>query len=163
MIGMITEVVVVTPLFGVDKEKKTVDFVGEESSKITFTSFPEYVELSLMSSSITNVFSVARFLVASLLKTGPGERELRVQGETVTAKDLFSTLSKVQNIPYEVGYTPLAKAREIEGNFEKEGNAVMAGLMNLKHAVGARGWLDGNDDGQFDFKPETVEETFKRV
>lgn len=41
VIGMITEFVVVTPLFGVDKEKKAVDFVGNESSKITFTSFPE--------------------------------------------------------------------------------------------------------------------------
>jgi uncharacterized protein YbjT (DUF2867 family) len=41
MIGMVTEFVVLTPLFGVDKEKKTVDFIGEDSTKITMTSFPE--------------------------------------------------------------------------------------------------------------------------
>lgn len=39
----------------------------------------------------------------------------------------------------------------------------MAFVMNLKYAIAEQGWLDENDDAKFDFKPETVEETFKRL
>jgi len=147
LIGMVTEFVVETPLFGVDKEKKTVDFVGTPESKITFTSFPD----------------IARYLVASLPSAKPGERTIRVAGETLTAAKLFEILSRVQNIPYEVRYTPLAKAKEIEEKYEREGNESMTQLMSLKYGIGELGWLDKNDNSQFDFKPETVEETFKRL
>jgi hypothetical protein len=72
-------------------------------------------------------------------------------------------LSKVQNNPYQVGYTSLEQAKGIEANFEKEGNEFMAGLVNLQHAIGGSGWLDEDDDGLFDIKPEAVAETLKRV
>jgi hypothetical protein len=69
----------------------------------------------------------------------------------------------VQDIPYKVGYTPVSKAKEMEEHFDKEGNAYLAGIFNLRYALGSRAYLDENDDGKFDFKPETVEETFKRL
>jgi hypothetical protein len=90
-------------------------------------------------------------------------RTIRVEGETVTAAKLFESLSRVQNIPYKVSYTLLEKAKEIKDSFKSEGNEIMAGLMSLKYGIGEVGWLDENDDSQFEFKPETVEEIFKRV
>jgi hypothetical protein len=118
--------------------------------------------------------SIAHYTVSSLLlpfkptnPTNSSERTLRVCGSSQPFAALVAALSQARGRDYKVTYLDPAGAAEKQEQArlaDDELGEVMWSIRPL--AASGYGVADGTgelDNGLFDFRPETVEETFQRV
>lgn len=119
--------------------------------------------------------SIARYTVTSLLipfepTKGSSERTLRVQGSSSTFQALVNALSTARGVEYETQYLDPEEAKEKEelarlaGNEEEDmGWSIRPLIASGFRVADGHGEVKGLDNDRFDFTPETLEETFKRV
>jgi hypothetical protein len=118
--------------------------------------------------------SIARFTVSSLLlpfqaTTASGsERTLRVQGTKTTFQGLVDALDAARGVKYEVQYLDPAEAKEREEQARVQGDEESEMMWSVRPLIASGFGVAGGqgkelDNGLFDFRAETVEETFRRV
>jgi hypothetical protein len=106
-------------------------------------------------------------VLSTLLPFSPGQqkREIRVVGERTTFQGLIDVLGEVEGQKYKTTYLPVDEALEKQKkarNAEDE-EAEMGWSLRTLGASGY-GIVPGPlDNARFDFKPESVRETFERV
>jgi hypothetical protein len=120
--------------------------------------------------------SIAQYTVSSLLipfqptkaSGSANERTLRVQGSTCTFQGLVDALGAASGVKYETKYLDPAEAKEKEEQARLDGDEGAEMQWSIRPLIAsgfgvADGEGQGLDNALFDFRPETVEETFKRV
>jgi hypothetical protein len=120
--------------------------------------------------------SIAHYTVSSLLipfqptkaSGSTSERTLRVQGSTCTFQGLVDALGAARGVKYETQYLDPAEAKEKEEQARLAGDEEVEMQCSIRPLIAsgfgvADGEGKGLDNALFDFRPETVEETFKRV
>ncbi|KIX92229.1 uncharacterized protein Z520_12110 [Fonsecaea multimorphosa CBS 102226] len=138
--------------YGVDHEKLTAKLYGQPGRRVGVTSIPD----------------IARYTIDSLRIPfeGPG-RTLRVQGWTGKVEDLIGALEQVRGVKYQISWLDVSVAKELEEQARVNEDDLSEMMFNIKPlVVSGYGVADGVgklDNGLFDFKPETAQETFARV
>ena len=148
------------PLYGFDHATATATIYGTPAARVGVTSIPD----------------IARYTVESLLlefkstnpTTNPSERSIRVQGSAQPFSALVDALGKARGQAYTVTYLDPAGAAEKEEQARLAGDEELAEMMWSIRPLVASGYgvADGNgplDNDLFGFRPETVDETFRRV
>lgn len=111
--------------------------------------------------------SIARYIVDSILLPVPpnqGERELRVIGSRLTFQHLIDTLGAAQNARYEAVYLPVEEALANQEEARQRGDEETEILWSGKTLASGNVFVpEPWDNDKFGFKPETVEETVRRV
>lgn len=118
--------------------------------------------------------SIAHYTVSSLLisfksnnTANPSERTIRVCGSSQPFSALVDALSKASGRKYSVTYLDPAGAAEKQEQARLAGDELGEAMWSIRPLVASGyGVADGTgelDNGLFDFRPETVEETFRRV
>lgn len=150
LIGAFAETLALTPVFGLDSEKKTFTYYGDAENEVSLSSMPD----------------TARYTVESILMPfEPNEsvRELRVPNGNWKIKDAIKLLGEIQGVQYTSHYLPVSVAREEQEKYRQEGNTDMELLSSLKAGLGSPfikvpgPW----DNNKFDFTPLTLEEMFR--
>lgn len=101
--------------------------------------------------------------------SGPAnERALRVQGSACTFQSLVDALGAARGVKYETKYLDPAEAKEKEEQARLAGDEGAEVQWSIRPLIAsgfgaADGEGKGLDNALFDFRRETVEETFKRV
>lgn len=123
---------------------------------------------------VTSIPDIAHYTVSSLLipfkaTTASGsERTIRVQGAKTTIQALVDALGAARGVRYETSYLPAEEAAVKEEEARLAGDEVPEMMWSIRPLIASGfGVADGNgaklDNDLFDFTPETLEETFKRV
>jgi hypothetical protein len=120
--------------------------------------------------------SIANFTASSLLiplrptkaSGSANGRTLRVQGSTCTFQGLVDALGAARRVKYETQYLDPTEVKEKEEQARLAGDEGAEMQCSIRPLIASRfGVADGEgkglDNAIFDFKPETLEETFKRV
>jgi len=112
--------------------------------------------------------SICRYTVLSVLlpfPAGKQKREIRVVGEHTTFQGLIDALGEVQGKKYQTEYLPATEAlaeQEKARKAEDEEGEMAWSLRTL--GAGGFALVNGPTDNHlFNFKPETVRQTFKRA
>jgi hypothetical protein len=113
------------------------------------------------------VFSICRYTVLSILlpfPTGQQKREIRVVGEHTTFQSLIDVLGEIEGQKYETAYLPVeeALAEQEKARKAEDEEAEMAWSLRTLGAGGFAIVPGTLDNDRFDFKPESVRETFDR-
>ena len=127
-----------------------------------------------MNQKLTNISSIARYTVESLLlpfqsvhDATASARTIRVCGSAQPFSALVDTLSKARGRDYKVTYLDPAEAAEEQEQARLAGDELGEMMWSIRPLVASGyGVADGAgklDNGLFDFCPETAEETFQRV
>jgi hypothetical protein len=99
--------------------------------------------------------------------SNPSERTLRVCGSSQPFSALVEALSKASGREYKVTYLDPAGAAEKQEQARQAGDELGEIMWSIRPLVASGyGVADGNgklDNDLFDFRPETMEETFQRV
>ena len=149
--------------YGFDHAAATAAIYGTPDARVGVTSIPD----------------VARYTVASLLLRPPvpatdpanaAGRTIRVQGDALPFRDLVAALGKARGTSYQATYLDPAVAAAKEDEARRGGDEVGEIMWSIRPLV-ASGFgvavadADGRglDNRLFGFRPETVEETFRRV
>ena len=93
------------------------------------------------------------------------KREIRVRGQRATFQELIDILGEVEGQKYETTYLTVDEALAEQERARKAENEDEELAWSLR-TLGASGFAivpDPLDTSRFDFTPETVRETFKRV
>lgn len=146
--------------YGFDHEKNAVDIFGSSDARVGVTSIPD----------------IAKYTIESLLiqfegtnPNVPGERTIRVQGDTLSFQSLVDKLGKARGVQYKVTYgnpeVPRGKQEEARLDSDEVGEMTWSIRQLLASGHGVADGAEGSklDNDLFSFKPETAEETFKRV
>jgi NmrA-like family len=160
--------------FGFDHENATAAIYGRPDARVGVTSIPEYVACLLTQIEADHLGSIARYTVESLLipfkstnPTNPSERTIRVCGSSQPFSTLVDALSKASGHEYKVAYLDPAGAAEKQEQARLAGDELGEMMWSIRPLVASGyGVADGNgelDNRLFDWRPETVEETFQRV
>jgi len=138
--------------FCVDKESKTAPVFGSLDA----------------STSVASVRDVVNMIVASIphpYSSGTQKRELRITGSRQTFKELIEKLGRAQGIEYTFTFPHSSVALEEQykaweqDDEDGEYGAALKGLptSGVAHAG------EGDDSAAFGIKPESAENTFKRM
>ncbi|KAH8900850.1 NAD(P)-binding protein [Thozetella sp. PMI_491] len=139
-------------LYGVYQDEKRVETYGRPDAPIDVTSIPD----------------ISRYTVLSILlpfTSGQQKREIRVVGEHTTFQNLIDVLGDVEGVKYQAKYLPASEALAEQEKARKAENEAAEMTWSLR-TLGAGGYaiVPGPlDNDSFDFKPESVRETFERV
>ena len=93
------------------------------------------------------------------------KREIRVSGQRTTFQELIDILGEIEGQKYETTYLPVEEALSEQEKARKAENEEEEMTWSLR-TLGASGFAivpDPLDNSRFDFKSESVRETFKRV
>jgi hypothetical protein len=96
---------------------------------------------------------------------GQQKREMRVAGEQTTFQGLVDVLGEVEGQKYKASYPPVADALAEQEKARQAGDVTSELTWSLK-SLGASGYsLVGEplDNSRFDFKPQSIRETFEKV
>ena len=118
--------------------------------------------------------SIARYTVSSLLlpfqatAASGSERTIRVGGTSTTFQNLVDSLGIARGVKYKTQYLPPAEAAVKEEQARLVGDEHAEMMWSIKPLIASGfGVADGAgaklDNGLFDFTPETMNETFKRM
>jgi hypothetical protein len=118
--------------------------------------------------------SIAHYTVSSLLvpfqpTSGlTGGRTLRVQGSTCAFQGLVDALGAARGVKYETQYLDPEEAKKKEEQARLAGDEGAEMQWSIRPLIASGfGVADGEgkelDNALFDFTPESVDETFKRV
>jgi hypothetical protein len=147
---------------------------GNSNATVGVTSIPEFVLLLYYVTFLIRFDSIAHYTVSSLLipfrpTTASGsERTIRVQGAKITFQALVDALGAAKGVKYETKYLPSEEAAAKEEEARLNGDEFAEMMWSIRPLIASGfGIADGHgaklDNGLFDFIPETIEETFKRV
>jgi len=127
-----------------------------------------------MNHKLTNIFSITRYIVESLLlpfqsvhDATASARTIRVCSSTQPFYALVDALSKARGRDYKVTYLDPAETAEKQEQARLAGNELGEMMWSVRPLVASGyGVADGTgklDNDLFDFRPETAEEAFQRV
>ena len=123
---------------------------------------------------LTGSVSIAHYTVSSLLipfqATTPlkAERTIRVTGTKTTFQGLVDALGAARGVKYKVHYLHPEEAAVKQEQARLAGDDLSEMMWSIKPLVASGfGIADGAgsklDNGLFDFKPESMQDTFERV
>ncbi|KAK9311567.1 NmrA-like family-domain-containing protein [Lipomyces starkeyi] len=147
IIGVFGETFALSPVFGVDREKKEFTFYGDPESERSFSSMAD----------------AARYTVESILIPLPPskqERSLRVPNGNWKVKDAIKILGEVQGLQYTCNIKPLNEARELQEKSRQSGDTgeelafSLKALFGTPYATVPEPW----DNSKFSFTPMTLQE-----
>ena len=147
------------PFYGFDHDAATAAVYGTPDARVGVTSIPDVA-----------CYTVASLLLVPLTSKEPAERTIRVQGDTLPFRELVAALGKARGRAYQVTYLDPAGAAEKADEARRAGDELGEMMWSIRPLVASGfGVADphpdgrGLDNGLFGFRPETVEQTFRRV
>ncbi|KAK9320862.1 hypothetical protein V1517DRAFT_340361 [Lipomyces orientalis] len=150
IIGVFGETFALSPVFGVDREKKEFYFYGDPETERSFSSMAD----------------TARYTVESILiplEPGKQERTLRVPNGNWKVKDAIKILGEIEGVQYACNIKPLKEARELQEKSRQSGDTSeelafsLKALFGTPYATVPKPW----DNDKFSFAPMTLKEMFK--
>lgn len=124
-----------------DVESRTAVLLGDESSKVSFTTMTEYDMIWFFygfDKSLTCFFSVGKLLVAAIRHPRESHNKaLKVNSFTATPKEIIEEFEKQTGSAWNVSYNSLEVLKKLEQEAWRDNNPI-AGLYTLR-----RIWTEG--------------------
>ncbi|KAK9366243.1 hypothetical protein V1509DRAFT_299084 [Lipomyces kononenkoae] len=149
IIGVFAETFALTPVFGVDQEKKEFTFYGDLETERSFSSMVD-----------TGKYTVESILIP--FEAGQQERTLKVPNGNWKVKDAIKLLGEVQGVPYTVINKPLDEARQLQEEARQRGDTFqelgfsLKSLFGTPYAAVPKPW----DNDKFSFTQMTLKDMF---